>query len=176
MLLLSEERGDTPRRRREALDAAEALGTYLADLESRLDARRYSQMASMLDIGAVGAVALENVIDPARRMPVQVALAALSEGLMVLASRQYVKAYEGELRPLALRHAWAVRETLYRLVRANRQDLDPSAALSSIDAVLAPIVSDETPGLVRHVLLLRLMQLLVALLAAQQLGDGARTA
>ena len=45
----------------ETLKIAGQFHAYLGDLQSKITARNYSELASRLDIGAVGAVALENV-------------------------------------------------------------------------------------------------------------------
>lgn len=47
----------------QALEITSHFYTYLSDLKSKISSRNYSEMASMLDIGAVGAVALENLIN-----------------------------------------------------------------------------------------------------------------
>ena len=44
------------------LRTVETFHHYLCDLQAKATARQYSELASLLDIGAVGGVALENLI------------------------------------------------------------------------------------------------------------------
>lgn len=152
-----------------ALRLAGTLHDFLSELESKLGARAYSHFASLLDIGAVGAVALETLLDPARRQPLQVGLAALGEGLMVLASRQYVRAWGRELGPLFDRALWRAREELWQLSAEARPDLPSARRLASIDGLLAPALDPETPLESRHALVARLLQVLVVAASARAL-------
>ena len=45
-----------------ALEIAGQFHTYLSELQSKITAKQYNEMASRLDIGAVGTVALENIV------------------------------------------------------------------------------------------------------------------
>lgn len=144
-----------------ALQLAGELHDFLSELESKLGAKAYSQFASLLDIGAVGAVALETLSDPARRRPLSVGLAALGEGLMVLASRQYVKAWQRELGPLADRAVWRCREALWRLSAGRCPDPGPAGRMAAIDSLLAPAADPDIDAEARHAFVARLLQLLV---------------
>ncbi|MGD9049546.1 MAG: hypothetical protein PVF77_15925, partial [Anaerolineae bacterium] len=58
-LLVSGRQGEAADR---ALEVAGHFYAYLSELQSKISSRNYSEMASRLDIGAVGAVALENIL------------------------------------------------------------------------------------------------------------------
>jgi hypothetical protein len=149
---------------------------FLCDLRSKLSAREYSNVASLMDIAAVGAAALEGIADPSKITLRQIGLAALSETLMVLASRQYVKAWSRELRPVALRAAWRLREELWRLSIEGQPEMAGTDRQQAIDALLAPVVSDAAPPEVQHALIARLFQVVLLIRVTRALGpaDAAR--
>ena len=90
-------RGEQGARVGRALEIAGHFHSYLSELQSKLTARQYSELASMLDIGAVGIVVLENLLCAGREeVWKRLALGGLAEGLMVAASRQYVKGWQTE--------------------------------------------------------------------------------
>jgi hypothetical protein len=72
---------------------------FLDELGTRSSAREYSHLASKLDISAVGGVAVEQLLETEapKETSMRLLSALLGEGLMVLATRQHVKAWEGAL-------------------------------------------------------------------------------
>jgi hypothetical protein len=87
-LLSSGQEGETLDR---ALEITGQFHAYLSELQSKLTSRNYSEVASRLDIGAVGAVALENILAAeADDFWQRLVLGGMAEGLMVAASRQYI--------------------------------------------------------------------------------------
>ena len=88
---------------------------FLDELGTRSSSREYSQLASKLDISAVGGVVVEQLLEP--EDPAQTSMrlltALLSEGLMVLAARQHVKAWEGELSAVYRSAAWYLHGELW---------------------------------------------------------------
>ena len=50
---------------------------------------------------------------------------ALTEGLMVLATRQHVRAWEGELESVHRKAAWQLYEELWRWSSGRNSDLSP---------------------------------------------------
>jgi len=154
------------------LEVAGEFHTYLSELRSKLGAREYSHVASLMDIGAVGAVALENVVEPGSRKALQILLGALSESLMVLASRQYVRAWGLELRPLAARAAWYLRAELWRLSQAAQPDLPADRRIDLIESLLSPAVDETTPSDAQHALIGRLFQIVLTLHVSDALAAG----
>jgi len=135
---------------------------YLCDLQSKANARQYSELASLLDIGAVGGVALENLIGGGKEHFVQrFLLGTVSESLMVMASRQYVKGWSAELRTVHSQAAWFLSGQLWKLSTQFQPKLSNDERWERIHTLLAPVSSDETPNEVKTVLLGRLFQLLL---------------
>lgn len=150
----------------EALDRVlEVTGhfySYLSELQSKIAALEYSELASRLDIGAVGVVALENVLDAEQEVFWQrLLLGGLAEGLMVAASRQYVKGWQVETGPVHSQAAWYLTEALWRASLEMQPDLPPEQRWQAIQALLAPAYDPETPAPDRAVLLGRIFQMLL---------------
>ncbi len=152
---------------RGAQEAAAEFYLYLSELQSKTSARTFSELASLLDIGAVGAVAIENVITERENILEKLLLGGLGESLMVLASRQYIKAWEVEAGLVHRRAAWYLFEALWRLSAQNQPTLPPAERKDRIQALLAPCLDDDTPAALKVVLLVRLFQVLLLIHLSQ---------
>lgn len=163
-LLALEESPESEQHRREVVAALEVLGdfySYMVDLEGKLEARTFAELASKLDIAAVGGVVLENIVDAGEKMTERILIGGLSEALMVLASRQYVKAYRRELEALHRQAAWRARAHLWRFSRSRRPNLSPENRNVLVDAYLLPVFNNSIPGEVKSILLGLLFQVLI---------------
>jgi hypothetical protein len=136
---------------------------YLVAIFTRSSSREYSHLASLLDMGAVGIVALQHVISARGEEDFwwTFLLSALSEGLMVTAARQYVKAWEGELAAVHEQTAWKVQQAFWRVSQALRPDLDPAERRQHLDRLMAPLYSNQVNNTVRAILLIRFFQILL---------------
>lgn len=156
----------TPARAR-VLASAREFFAYLSTLQGKLTAREYSQLASWLDISAVGVVAFEEAIKGQMSGLRDLLIGLIAEGLMVAASRQYVRAWDAEARLVHSEACWFVREALWELSENLQPELSPAARLDSIRSLLAPVVNDETSPQAKIVLLSRLFQILLLLAIAR---------
>jgi hypothetical protein len=152
-----------------ALEVAREFHAYLSELQAKSSAREYSELASKLDIGAVGGVALENLAEAGESLLKRILLGGLSETLMVLASRQYVKAWSREMRPLHGQAVWFLRSELWRLSSAGRPDMPPEERTALVDGLLSPALDDSTADEVCVALLGRLFQIVLVIHLAQAL-------
>jgi hypothetical protein len=144
---------------------------YLSELESKITSRNYSELASLLDIGAVGAVALENILSSrgGEDFWQVLLLGGVAEGLMVAASRQYIKGWEVETGLVHTHAAWYLSEALWRTSQEMQPDLPAEARWQAIQDLLAPVYSKEVAAAEKAVLLGRIFQvLLLARLAGLQ--------
>ena len=146
---------------------------FLNELGASATAREYSHFASLLDIGAVGGVAIQNLLaeNEARTLWRRVLAGGLSESLMVMAARQYVKAWEGELSALYRSAAWNLHHHLWQLSLALRPELAHGTRRSHLEQLLVPLREEKTGGTVKAVLIARLYQLLL-LTHLYHLGSG----
>ena len=167
--LLAAETGPAAQSARRALEVAREFHAYLSEIEAKSSAREYSELASMLDIGAVGGVALENLAEAGEALLQRMLLGGLSESLMVLASRQYVKAWGREMRPIHLRAIWFLRGELWRLSVAGRPDMPVEERVALVDELLAPALDETATDQLCVALLGRLFQILLIIHLAEAL-------
>jgi hypothetical protein len=161
-------RSDAARR---ALEVAREFHAYLSELEAKFGAREYSELASMLDVGAVGVVALENLTEAGEALLKRLLLGGLSEILMVFASRQYVKAWSRELRPIHMQAVWFLRGELWQLSVTGRPDISTEERAALVDGLLAPALDEDAADEVHVALLGRLFQVLLVIHLAGALLD-----
>lgn len=149
---------DTP-----ALTVLDQFFTFLNELSASMSAREFSHLATMFDIGAVGGVALQNLLetDDIGSLWSRLLAGSLSEGLMVLASRQYVKSAEAGIVSVYRQAGWYIYRELWQLSSRLQPDQDAALRRQLLDQLLAPIHDDDVPGPVKAALLGRLFQLLL---------------
>jgi hypothetical protein len=156
-----------------ALEIAGHFYTYLGELQSKITAKDYSELASRLDIGAVGVVALENIVATKKEeFWKRFLLGVMGEGLMIGASRQYIKAWEVETGLVHNRATWTLTEALWRTSVKMQPDLPPDRRWQAIQSLLAPAHDPNVPAADKAVLLGRVFQMLLLTHLAQlnQLG------
>jgi hypothetical protein len=136
---------------------------FLDHLATGSSSREYSELASKLDIGAVGGVVLEQMLESkeAGDLAFRLFTGALSEGLMVLATRQHIRAWEGELAAVYREAAWYLYGELWRWTESKKPELPASSRRELLDRLLAPVHSDEGDGMSKAVLVGLLFQLLL---------------
>jgi hypothetical protein len=122
-----------------------------------------SHLASKLDMAALGGVLAEQLFEQpdAKDLAKRVLTGSISEGLMVLASRQYVHVHEGELEALLRDTAWRLFELLWSWTESANPELDSSERRKLIEQLTAPISNPKLGIDPRAVLVGRLFQVLV---------------
>jgi hypothetical protein len=136
---------------------------FLDDLATSSTSREYSELASLLDISAIGGVVLENVLEKegAEELGLRLLAGLVSEGLMVAATRQHVKAWGTELDAVYRRSAWFLYGELWRWAKELKPDLPAAERRRLLDRLLAPVHSEETSGLSKATLIGLLFQVLL---------------
>ena len=136
---------------------------FLDQLATRTSSREYSHLASKLDISAVGGVVFEQLLEikDAQELALRLLTGLLSEGLMVLATRQHVKAWEGELDAVNANAAWVLYGELWRWAERSKPDMAPGERRRLLDVLLAPVRTAETPGFQKAVIVGLLFQVLL---------------
>jgi hypothetical protein len=155
------ERGTSPDSR--TIDTVGVFRSFLEHFATATSSRDLNHLASKLDIGAVGGVVLEQLFErvDAKDLALRILTGGISEGLMVLASRQYVRAQEGELAALFRDTAWALYERLWRWTCEANPDLDAGERRRLIDELTRPLRDAGVPDQAKAVLAGRLFQVLL---------------
>jgi hypothetical protein len=160
-LLASTPRAEGNRR---ALEIAGQFHAYLCELESKITAQEYSELASRLDMGAVGLVALENLVgERGENFMLDLLLGGLGEILMVAASRQYVKAWRVETGAVYQKAVWVLSEALWNVSSDLQPNLPAEERWSAIQSLLAPALQAQVPAPQKALLVGRIFQLLLAI-------------
>jgi hypothetical protein len=142
---------------------AREFHSYLSELESKMNARQFNELASRLDVGAVGVLALQDILFEHGSRWHNIVLGGIGEGLMVMASRQYIKAWEQELLSVQRRAAWYLFDVLWALSLEHQAGIPPQLRQALIEATLAPALDAGIPFDARMLLLMRLFQTLLLL-------------
>ena len=158
--LLASESPPDPR----LLSLLAAFHDYLDRLATGLSSREFSNLASKLDIAAVSGVILDRLAEASDppTLALDLLSGAVSEGLMVLATRQHVRAWEGELATVHRSAAWILYDELWRWTGERSPAISPDDRRSLLDELMAPILAPDSPGLLKAALICRLFQLLIA--------------
>ncbi len=144
----------------------EVLGEYqhfLDELSSCTSSRRHSDLASKLDIGSISGVILERLLEPQgdRELAFSLLTGALSEGFMVAATRQHVRAWEERIASYVSQTAWFLYGELWRWAEEMKPDLPPAERRRHLDHIFEPIHSPDADCSCKAVLVNLLFQLLL---------------
>jgi hypothetical protein len=148
--------------RNRALELAGHFFAYLSELQSKISARDYSEFASRLDVGAMGAVALESIVDgEGEKLWQRLMLGSVGEILMIAASRQYVKAWREELGPVHAGAIWYLSEALWHASVRGKPDIPAQERWQAIQTMLEPAIDPQEADSQRAVVLGKVFQLLL---------------
>lgn len=141
-----------------------AFHDYLDRLATGMSSRDYSQLASKLDISAISGVIFERLAEAAdpSKLGLNLVAGAVSEGLMALATRQHVRAWEGELAAVHRSAAWVLFDELWRWSSERNPEINATERRGLLDRLLAPALDPQQPGLLQAALICRLFQILIA--------------
>ncbi len=141
-----------------------AFHDYLDRLATGMSSRDHSQLASKLDISAISGVILERLaeVSDSPKLGLNLVAGAVSEGLMALATRQHVKAWEGELAAVHRCAAWVLFDELWRWTEERNPEIEAPQRRELLDQLLAPALDPQQPGLLQAALICRLFQILIA--------------
>jgi hypothetical protein len=136
---------------------------FLERLETGAASRGYSERASMMEVGSLSGVVASDLAEAgdagewARRL----LSAAVTEGLAVLATRQHVRAWRGELASVYRQAAWYLYDELWLWASRRKPDLDSAERRRLLDQLLAPIRGDGIETSARTAIVCSLFLLLV---------------
>jgi len=159
-----------------ALDALSHFYSFGVEIGGFQRASKTANQASMFDLASVGVLGIENILTAENRSLMRYLMSGLSEGLMFLASRQYVAGSEAVLEGTYKSNALVVRDALWALAKDFRatEDLeDIREAREAIDALFAKL-DDPAVDLHMKVSLLHQLYGLVSIVRCAQLLEEMR--
>ena len=112
---------------------------------------------------SISGVILERFLEPqeGRQLALSLISGLLSEGLMILATRQHVKAWEEGLGSVCTGAAWFLYEEMWRWTQEKKPDLPAAERRRLLDLLFKPICSAESGGFSRVLVIGTLFQLLL---------------
>jgi hypothetical protein len=139
-----------------ALETVTRLHQFTAEIRGFASSRASAERASLFDLGAISALAVENLLTAEKITPMRLFMSGLSEGLMFLASRQYVHGGNAVLDAAYRAHRVAVQDALWSVAMDFREPegLDGlREARRSIDDVFTRLDDPGVPVATRVVVL-----------------------
>lgn len=144
---------------------------FLSNVKANMTDEAFSELASYLDVAAVGTVALQHLLLQDPSSPAfwkGLGLGILSEGLMVMASRQYIKGAQAELVSVVEQGAWDAYQGLWQLSVERQPALEPAARRQHLEQLLAPVHEPKLESVLKTALIGRIFQSLLLLRLAQE--------
>jgi hypothetical protein len=173
-----EARQDTRRRdaAAKALDALSQFYSFGVEIGGFQRSSKTANQASMFDLASVGVLGIENILTAENRSLMRYLMSGLSEGLMFLASRQYVAGSEAVLEGTYKSHSLSVRDGLWDIAKDFRSTEDLAAIREARDAIDALFVklSDPAAPLHNRVAVLHQLYGLIAIIRCAQLLEELR--
>ncbi len=161
---------------RRALERATHLAgeahALAAELKGFTGQKERSEAASLLDLGSIGALAIENVLTADKITLPRIVMSALSETLTFLATRQIVAGSREVLGGLYRQHAAAMYRELWTLATDHRKTLtakDVREIQSGIDTFFGQLEAEGVPVEGQIVVLRQFYALLLVLRVAELL-------
>ena len=138
---------DVPAKVRAALESAAGLQTLASELRGNAGSKRYSEIASLLDLGAIGLLSVQDYLAAERTNLFRLLMGGLSEALVYASSRQYVSGSNEVLAGLCRSHREALDDDLWSLALELRgPGLSESVAREVLDGVHAFFAPVDAPG------------------------------
>ncbi len=157
-----------------ALDAVSHFYSFGVEVGGFQRSSKTANQASLFDLASVGVLGIENILTAENRSLMRYLMSGLSEGLMFLASRQYVAGSEAVLEGTYKANSLTVRDGLWALAKDFRSTEDLAAireARDAIDALFAKLNEPEVPLHARVSLLHQLYGLIAIVRCAQLLEE-----
>lgn len=129
-----------------ALDAVSRLYQFTVEVRGFTSSRQNAEAASMFDLGSIGVLAVENILTAEKVTPARLLMSGLSEALMFLASRQYVKGSNAVLEATYRAHSVTVQDALWSLAADFRDTKDLEGIREARGAIDALFASLDAPG------------------------------
>ncbi|MCJ2556960.1 MAG: hypothetical protein LN415_07645 [Candidatus Thermoplasmatota archaeon] len=151
----------------DALDVVRDFHEFSVEMRSEIESKDYSQMASIFDLTAIGALAAQDVLPGVDGLSLpKILLGALSEGLIFLGSRQYVAGAQKIVNARLRIHSHRVYERLWGLpMDFKKQFMEENVAelQVSIDEFFKAFLREDGASPPKVAVLLQFYSLILAI-------------
>lgn len=160
-----------------ALDALSHFYSFGVEIGGFQRSSKTANQASLFDLASVGVLGIENILTAENRSLMRYLMSGLSEGLMFLASRQYVAGSDAVLEGTYKSNAILVRDALWSLARDFRATEDLAAIREARDAIDSLFARLDDPAVPLHTRVSLLHQLygVVSIVRCAQLMEELRS-
>ncbi len=136
---------------------------FLQHILTGAASRHYSDLASKLDIGSLTGIVVDRFVESkdAGSLVRSLLSGLLSEGLMVMATRQHVKAWEESLGAVCSGASWFLYEELWRWAEEKKPETPPQERRRMLDGLFQPLCIKDAGGPSKAVLIGALFRLLL---------------
>ena len=163
-----------------ALRLVDAAYAFASELQGFLAQKQHTELASLFDLGSIGVLGIENVLTAEKPSLVRVLMAALAEGLVFAASRQYVAGARDLLAVVYRTHAAAMHRELWALATDRRKGMtanDVKEVQANIGVFFRKLEANDVPPETRVRILKEFFVLVLVIRVAdllEALGSAAR--
>jgi hypothetical protein len=154
-------------------DLCDAFFRFTTCLLHNLKGKGFTQFATLWDMATVGSLALHDLMDGRWRQLKDLLASAFSEGSMIMASLQYVRAAEENLKTVTDEHASFLYGKLWGVALEIRKGLTPAEAREAqkgLDDFFSALKSEGTPIETRMVVLLQIYMIMLKIRMGMLLG------
>ncbi len=150
-----------------ARELAQLFFCYLSCVRSKLTSRQHSSLSAMLAAGSVGSVVAQDVwasLREGRAAAISELLAGGVAGILEIASTlQHVKAWDTEFQSVHEEALWRLYVALWNISVETQPDLPAETRRALVDNLLSPLRQPALDGSVRMALVIRLLQIMLAI-------------
>lgn len=147
---------------------------YLTEVKSKLTSKQYSSLAAKLQVGTIGVIAGQDVVDALISGSSQALGELLTGGLAsileMVSNFQHIKAWETEFASTHNAAVWELYAVLWRISADMQPDLPVEKRQTLINQLLAPARDPELSNSARTAVIIRLFQLLLAIRLVPLIG------
>jgi len=137
-------------------------------LMHNMKGKGFTQMATLWDMATVGSLAIHDLMGGRWKKIQNLLASAFSEGAMIMASIQYIKAASETLKASTDEHGSYLYGQLWDIVCSLRKDMTPSEAREAqkgLDEFFKGLSSEDTPLETRMVVLIQTYMILLKIKA-----------
>ena len=149
-----------------ARDIAQLFFCYLSCVRSKLTSKQHSSLSAMLAAGSVGVVVTQDLWASFREGRVEAITELLSGGiagiLEVASTVQHIKAWDTEFQSVHEEALWRLYAALWRISVETQPNLPVEKRRTLVDGLLSVLRQPTLDGSVRMALVIRLLQILLA--------------